>query len=216
MGAWPLAAQTGGVHFGAGPVAAWPTGSLGTYLGTGYGGGGFVEFAPARPLHLRLDGTFVRCAPTTASRPFRGLQPVQITTGTEVFTALAGPELRLSRGGLRVAASAGAGFASATNTGAVTGIATPDRFSGATTFGDLTWAYAAGGSAGIRVSGGGGAAPVWLDLSGRFVGTGRTRWVRETNIPVGYVSGVYLKPTLSPLTMITGLLSVSLALPAGR
>jgi hypothetical protein len=208
----PLAGQGGHVHLGAGPVLAHPTGSLDRYLSNAYGAGGFVEFGPAaRALALRIDGDFVRFAPTTSARPYRGLQPVFITTGSQLFTAVAGPALRVRLGRVRLSATVGGGIASCTNTGAVTGIATADRFSGATSFGDLTLAYAGGAGLGIQV--GGGAAPVWLDLSTRYVGTGPTRWVREGNIPVGYISGVYLKPTWSPATLIAYQLSVSVGIP---
>lgn len=208
MTATPLAAQDGQLRVGAGPVLGRPVGSLDPYLASGYGAAGFVEFGPAsRVLALRVDAGFLRFAPTTSARPYRGLQPVFITTGSQLFTVVAGPVLRVGLGRLRLSATAGGGFASSTNTGAVTGIATPERFSGATTFGDLTLAYAAGGGLGVRV--GRGAAPVWLDLSTRYVGTGPTRWVREGNIPVGYVSGVYLKPTNSPTTMVVYQLSVA-------
>ena len=161
----------------------------------------------AQALAIRIDGSFLRFAPTTSARPYRGGQPVFITTGTQIFTVLAGPELRVGLGRVRLSAAAGGGIASSTNTGAVTGIAAPDRFSGATTFGDLTLAFSGGAGLGLRLGSGG--APVWLDLSTRYLGTGPTRWVREGNIPVGYVSGVYLKPTKSPTALVEYQLSVS-------
>ena len=202
------AAQQPRVQVGAGPAYAQPTGSLRSYLAGAYGAGAFVAFGREdRALRLRIDADFLRFAPTTASRPYRALQPVSITTGSQLFTALAGPELWLPAGRLRLTAAAGAGFATSTNTGAVTGIAAPDRFSGATTFGDFTLAYAAGGGVGVRL--GDGSAPVWLDLSTRYTSTGPTRWVREGNIPVGYISGVYLKATRSPTTMMSFRLAVS-------
>ena len=202
------AAQEPGVHVGAGPAYAVPTGSLRSYLAGAYGAGAFVAFGREdRALRLRIDADFLRFAPTTASRPYRALQPVSITTGSQLFTALAGPELRLPAGRLRLTAAASAGFATSTNTGAVTGIAAPDRFSGATTFGDFALAWAAGGGVGVRL--GDGSTPVWLDLSTRYTSTGPTRWVREGNIPVGYISGVYLKATRSPTTMVSFRLAVS-------
>jgi len=212
MAGSPLAGQEARIHVGAGPVYAQPTGSLGRYLSGAHGAGGFVEFGPAtRALVLRLDGSFLRFAPTTSARPYRGAQPVFITTGSQILTAVAGPELRVGMGRLRLSVTAGGGIASYTNTGAVTGIAAPDRFSGATTFGDLTLAYTGGAGVGLRL--GGGASPVWLDLSTRYMGTGPTRWVREGNIPVGYISGVYLKPTNSPTTLVAYQLSVSVGVP---
>jgi hypothetical protein len=212
MAASPLAGQEARTHVGAGPVYAQPTGSLGRYLGNAYGIGGFVELGrPAGVLSLRIDGSFLRFAANTSARPYLLMQPVFITTGSQIFTAVAGPELRIGIGRLRLSATAGAGIASSTNTGAVTGIATPDRFSGATSFGDLTLAYAGGAGLGLQL--GGGASPVWLDLSTRYVGTGPTRWVREGNIPVGYISGVYLKPTWSQATLIAYQLSVSVGVP---
>lgn len=208
LAASPLAAQSPRTSVGAGPVFARPLGSLGDYLANGYGAGGFVELGRAsQALAIRIDGGFLRFAPTTSARPYRGTQPVFITTGSQIFTVVAGPELRVGVGRWRVAATAGGGIASFTNTGAVTGIAAPDRFSGATTFGDLTLAYAGGAGLGLRLGGGG--TPVWLDLSTRYLGTGSTRWVREGNIPVGYVSGVYLKPTKSPTALVEYQLSVS-------
>ena len=141
-------------------------------------------------------------------RQASGPEPVFITTGSEIFTVIAGPELRVGLGRLRLAATAGGGIVSSTNPGAVTGIAAPDRFSGATTFGDLTLAYAGRAGLGLRL--GSGVTPVWLDLSTRYLGTGSTRWVREGNIPVGYVSGVYLKPTRSPTELVEYQLAVSI------
>ena len=213
--AWAGAAtaQQPRVHVGAGAVYARPTGSLRQYLAGAYGAGGFVAFGREdRALRLRIDADFLHFAATTASRPYTALQPVFITTGSQLFTALAGPEVRLPAGRLRLTAGVGAGFATSTNTGAVTGIAAPARFSGATSFGDLTLAYSAGGGLGARL--GDGAAPVWLDLSARYVGTGPTRWVREGNIPVGYISGVYLKPTRSPTTLMSFRLAVSVGVPS--
>jgi len=202
------AAQQPRVHVGAGPAYAQPTGSLRQYLSGAYGAGGFVAFGrDGRALRLRIDADFLHFAPTTASRPYRALQPVFITTGSQLFTVLAGPEVHVPAGRLRLTAVAGAGVATSTNTGAVTGIAAPDRFSGATTFGDFTLAYAAGGGLGVRL--GGGPAPVWLELSTRYLSTGPTRWVREGNIPVGYISGVYLKATRSPTTMMSFRLAAS-------
>jgi hypothetical protein len=208
MAASPLAAQEARTQFGVGPMFARPLGSLGQYMASAYGAGGFVQFGSAsQALVVRVDGDFVRFAPTTSARPFRGLEPVFITTGSQIFTVLAGPELRLGIGRVRLTATAGGGIASSTNTGAVSGIASPDRFSGATTFGDLTLAYAGGAGIGLRL--GGVAMPVWLDFSTRYMGTGPTRWVREGNIPVGYISGVYLKPTKSPTSLVAYQLSVS-------
>jgi hypothetical protein len=207
-----LTAQDVHARVGAGPVVARPLGALDQYLSSAYGAGAFVELGPAdRVLVLKIDASFIRFAPTTSPRPFRGLQPVFITTGSQIFAVIAGPELRVGLGRVRLTATAGGGIASSTNTGAVAGIGTADRFSGATTFGDLTLAYAGGAGLGLEV--GGGAAPVWLDLSTRYVGTGPTRWVREGNLPVGYVSGVYLKPTQSPTRLVAFQLSVSVGVP---
>jgi len=210
--AGPAAAQEGRLLVGAGPLYARATGSLERYVAGAAGVSGFVAFGPAaRTARLRIDADFLRFAPTTASRPYRGLQPVDITTGSQIFTAVAGPELGVPVGPVRLAATAGVGLATSTNTGAVTGIATPDRFSGATTFGDLTLAYAGGGSLGLELRGG--RTPVWLDLSARYLGTGPTRWVREGNLPVGYISGVYLKPTRSPTTLVAYGVAVSVGVP---
>jgi len=207
-----VTAQGPRVHVGAGPIYVQPTGSLGRYVSGAHGLGGFAEFGPSTgALNLRVDGDFLRFAPNTSARPFRGSQPVFITTGSQIFTVTAGPEVRVGLGRLRMSAIAGGGFVSSTNTGAVTGIATPDRFSGATTFGDLTLAYAGGAGLGLRV--GGGATPVWLDVSTRYVGTAPTRWVREGNLPVGYISGVYLQPTKSPTTLVAYQVSVSVGVP---
>jgi len=206
----PVRAQSS-LHVGAGPSFAWPTGSLSRYLGTGYGVGALLQFAPNRSLHLRADAAFLRFAPTTASRPFRRGQPVDITTGSQVLMAVAGPEAGFALGRVRISARVAAGFATSTNTGAVTGIAAADRFSGATTFQDLTLAYQAGGAVGVRL--GDGIAPVWLDLGTEFTGTGPSRWVREGNLPVGTISGVYLKPTMSPTTMIGARLALTVGIP---
>ena len=197
---------------GAGPAYGRATGALGRYMGGAWGAGGFVAFGPAeRTARIRIDADFVRFAPTTAARPYRAGQPVFITSGSQLFAAIAGPEVRLPLGRVRVSAAAGAGFVTSTNTGAVTGIGTADRFSGATAFSDLTLAYAGGGGLGLDL--GGARTPVWLDLSARYLGTGPTRWVREGNIPVGYISGAYLKPTRSPTTLVVYRLAASVGIP---
>ena len=208
----PVTAQEIGLLVGAGPAYGRATGSLGRYMGGAWGAGGFVAFGPAeRTARIRIDADFVRFGPTTAARPYYGGKPVFITSGSQLFAAVAGPELRMPLGRVRLSAAAGAGFVASTNTGAVSGIGTADRFSGATAFSDLTLAYAAGGGVGYVL--GGGRTPVWLDLSARYLGTGPTRWVREGNIPVGYISGVYLKPTRSPTTLVVYRLAVSVGVP---
>ena len=50
---------------------------------------------------------------------------------------------------------------------------------------------------------------MWLDPSTRRLGTEPTRWVREGNIPVGYVFGVSLTPTTSPTALVEYQFSVS-------
>jgi len=207
-----VSAQEPRVMVGAGPVYGRATGSLSPYVGGAWGAGGFVAFGPAqRMARLRIDADYVRFVPATAARPYRAALPVFITSGSQVFAATAGPEVRLPLGRVRVSAGAGAGFAASTNTGAVSGIGTDARFSGATAFSDLTLAYAGGGGVGLDL--GGGRTSVWLDLSARYLGTGPTRWVREGNIPVGYISGVYLKPTRSPTTLVVYRLAVSVGVP---
>jgi hypothetical protein len=205
-------AQAPRVLVGAGPAVGRATRSLGQYMGGGWGAGGFVAFGSAAgPVRLRVDADYVRFAPTTAARPYRAALPVFITSGSQLFAATAGPEVRVPLGRVRVSAGAGAGFVASTNTGAVSGIGTDARFSGATAFSDLTLAYAGGGGLGLDL--GGERTPVWLDLSARYLGTGPTRWVREGNIPVGYISGVYLKPTRSPTTVVVYRLAVSVGVP---
>jgi len=208
VAAGAASAQEPRVEVGAGPVYARPTGSLGRYLSGTPGLGGFVVLGSGRrAVGWRLDGTFLHFSPNTADRPFRGPQPISITTGSQLFAATGGPELRLRLGRLRLSAGAGAGLATSTNTGAVTGIAAQPRFSGASTFDAVTFAYTA--RAGVGVIVGGRALPLRLELSTRYLNAGPTRWVREGNLPVGYISGVYVKPTTSPTTLLVYQLSVS-------
>jgi hypothetical protein len=190
-----LGAQEPRVHVGAGAVYARPAGSLGSYIGDAYGAGGWVELGGrGRRLSVRLDADYLHFAPTIRAFPHRGTTPAVIATGSRIFLFTAGPQVQARLRRVRLAAAAGAGFARLTTTGSVS-LGSLAGLNRSTTFDDLTYAFS--GTGGVAVCLGGPGAPLWLALAARYTRIGPSRWVREGNLPVGTISGVYLNPTWS-------------------
>jgi len=192
LNASPLLAQLS-AEFG--PRFASAQGTLGIYLKGGYGFGARIHsLAPGRLIGLRVDGEFLTFGARTVVRPYNGNgPPIGITTGSRIFMATAGPELR--RGWRRLGASigVGAGVAYFSNTGAVDGLGDPDRFRRANSYGHVTWALRGGAGASLRL----GRSPqsARLELGAQFVQSGPSPYLREYNLPYGVISGIYLYPT---------------------
>jgi len=73
----------------------------------------------------------------------------------------------------------------------------------------VTWAAAGGVTLALRL-GSARSAPE-LDLSGRFVTAGETKFLREYNLPIGVISGLYAKPT--PYRPSLAAVSLGVSLP---
>ncbi len=190
-----LGGQEARVHLGAGPLYARPSGSFAWYVGDGYGAGGHVTLGGGgRRLAFRLDADYVRFAATTRARPYLAGRPAMIATGSTIFSATAGPRVHVTARRLRADVGAGAGFARLTTTGTVS-LGSLPSLNGSTSFENLTYALAGDGGLGVCLRRG--PAPLWLELSARYLRLGPSRWLREGNLPVGTVSGLYLKPTWS-------------------
>ncbi len=200
------AAQESRTHIGAGPVYVQATGSLANYLAGGYGLGAFVIVGPeSRPLKLRIDAEYLWFPSTTRNRPYTLTTPAIITTGSGIFTAAAGPRLRIELGRVQLSAALGAGIARLSNTGSVS-LGIGSNVNRATTFSNLTYALSAGPEASLRLGNG---APVRLALSARYLFIGSSPWLREGNLPVGIISGAYLNPTWSVAAMWVYRLSIT-------
>jgi hypothetical protein len=178
-----------------GPLYAQARGTLATYLSGGYGFGARIHAAPAgSSLGLRVDGEFLTFGEQTRMLPYNGSGPdIAITTGSRIFLATAGPELRREWHRLGFAVGAGAGMAYFSNTGAVDGWGDPDRFQRANSYGHVTWALRGGAGANLRL----GRSPrsARLEFGAQVVQAGASPYLREYNLPVGVISGIYLYPT---------------------
>ncbi len=209
-GAPSALAQEARVHLGVGATYLSPAGSLGDYVGGGYGVGAALILGPERrALTLRIDAEYLRYPATTRNRPYTGITPAVITTGSSIFAAMAGPRLRMALGRVHLSAGGSAGFARLMNTGSVS-LGPGSSLNRATTFDNLS--VALGGGAGASVRLGGGEAPVRLELSSRYLWIGPSKWLREGNLPVGTISGVYLNPTWSAAGMWVYRLAISVGL----
>jgi len=195
-----------------GPRFASATGTLGTYLNGGYGFGARIRsLAPGRRIGLRVDGEFLAFGERTVVRPYNGNgPPIGITTGSRIFMATAGPELRRGWRRLGAAVGVGAGAAYFSNTGAVDGLGDPDRFRRANSYGHITWALRGGAGAGVRL----GRSPqsARLELGAQFVRSGPAPYLREYNLPFGVISGIYLYPTPVHPTFVVYSIGVSAGL----
>jgi len=199
------------LRFSLGPSYVTPLGQLGTYVGGGGGAGGSVQVPLGRGVALDVTADYFAAGPTTEQRRWGGPQSpytVTITTGTRAFAVGAGPAASLSRGPVRATLHVGAGVAHVTNSSAVSDLYDLDPFARATTHTDLTWVAAVGGGLGVRI--GRGHAPLWLELSTRWLEMGRTGIVREDHLLVGQISGVYLYPTPTQTRFLLTRLAVAI------
>ncbi len=144
-------------------------------------------------LVLAGDAEYLRFGDHTVEKPYNGTGPaVAITSAADILLIGAGPGLALRKGRVDAAVQAGAGVAYTHASGRTT-IGTSPQNDRANTYTTLTWQVQGGAALGLRL----GASPeaARLELSGRVVHAGETDFLREYNLPVGVISGLYINPT---------------------
>jgi len=194
------------------PVIVQPLAPFDLYVPTGHGGSALAHLPlSTRPLRVWIGAEYVRFGATTRRRPYGGpTSPTRfsLTTGSRMLTLTSGLGLCACNDSWSATLDAGAGLAHVTNSSAVSGIYDIDPFARGAVFTDMTWALVGGGAIARRVGGG-----AWsFDLSIRYGRVGPTRYVRDSFLPVGTISGVYLKPARTQNSMVTIGLGVSVAL----
>lgn len=186
-GAASVTAQT---RWSGGPLlrGAWATGTMGRYLGGGYGFG--IALRPASH-PIVLEASLTRFGTRTVTRYYEGksFTPVDIASSARFALVAAGPEFRLPVGfaRLRISVQGGAAHALATGSTILPGDSAQVQRSG--TYTTLTWA-AMGRAALVKRLG---TAELAFDAG--VVQLGRTKFLREYNLPIGVISGIYLYPT---------------------
>lgn len=178
---------------------AGPLGTMGEYLGRGVGFGASIR-AGARPLagtpvpvrvNLRVQARWTHFGTRGVSRPWNGTgAAIGIRSSANVALLTAGPELSAAVGPFRLGASAGAGGATVLATGSTTFAGDPNQVNRSNTWSTTTWAATVSVSASATV-----ARRLQLMIEGSYVQTGRAKFLREYNLPIGYISGIYLNPT---------------------
>jgi len=191
-----------------GPVVqlAMPTGTMADYFGNGTGFG-LTLSRPTGPVMLRIDAVWTRFGERTVTRQLNGAgPPIGITSSGNFLTALAGPEGELRLGGWRggLAAQGGLGYVQSTGSTILPG--DPAQVQRSNTYSTFTWAVSAGASLAHRVGSG------RLSLAYSVVQIGKSDFLREYNLPIGVISGIYLNPTPYPPLYTTASLALTFPL----
>lgn len=212
----PVRAQQRGIVIRVAPIVVHPLAPFDLYVPDGFGGSA-VAYLPLRasPLRIWLGADYIKFGATTRLRPYgTPTSPTRfsLTTGSRMLALTSGLGICACNDSWSAAVDAGAGLAQVTNTSAVSGIYDIDPFARGAVFTDMTWALVAGGSIARRLGGRTGALS--LDLSVRYEHLGPTRYVRDGFLPVGVISGVYLKPARTQNSMVTMGVGMSIAFPA--
>lgn len=66
----------------------------------------------------------------------------------------------------------------------------PNQVNRSNTYNTATWAGLLSASAGMRIS-----RVAVASVEGSYVQVGRSKFLREYNLPIGQISGIYLNPT---------------------
>jgi hypothetical protein len=188
---------------GIGPAYGRALGTMATYLAGAGGLDAHLVATRGGTWALRVDAGLLTFAQRVVERPLGGpASPViLIGTGSRIALVTVGPARSLGHGRVAVMAHAAAGIAQYNNTGALDLGGDPQRFRRSDVYGTFTWA--ATGGASVRYSVSDASA---LELSGRLVHTGEAPYLREGNLPVGVISGVYLYPKpYAPTLVMFGL-----------
>lgn len=188
--AGPAGAQqrwTGGAIVGAG----WPAGTMGDYLGDARGFSMALRRPSAGLVGWRLEAGWMSFGTRTVQRTYNGngTVPVNITSSARVMTVLGGPEATARLLGTRLRLGAHLGGAHVLTTGSALVPGTPTSAQRASTWPTVTWA------AGLRAEASLPLGPLELGADLSFLQLGRTKFLREYNLPIGYISGIYLFPT---------------------
>lgn len=186
-------------------VYATPLKTMADYFGHGAGFG--LALAPSSgPLSLRIDASWTRFGERTVTRQLNGSgPPIGITSSASIIQLLAGPEGALRLGGWRITAATQAGVGYVLSTGSTILPGDPAQVQRSNTYTTVTWALAAGAGVGRRVGSG------TLSLGAAAVQLGEADFLREYNLPIGVISGIYLNPT--PYAPLFTTLSATLTFP---
>lgn len=170
---------------GGGLGLAVPVGEFQEFVNLGGGFGGFFvyHFDHRRILGIRADGGLAIYGRETTRRPLSPTVPfvdVEVTTQNEIVMFDVGPQLTLPAGRLHPYVNATVGFSYFATKSSVRGSSSSQSFAETTNFDDFTFAWQSGTGMWITLSQG--KNPVLLDLSARYVGNGRVRYLREGSI----------------------------------
>ncbi len=182
------------VQGGGGMRYAIPVATMSGYLGQGQGlAASLWAIRSGSPLRLSGDAEYLRFGDHTVLRPYNGTGPaVAITSAADILLLGLGPGVAVRVGRLEGGLHAGTGAAYA-RSAARTAIGTSPQNQRGNTYTTLTWQVQGGASAAVRLAAGPRAAR--LALAGRIVHLGTTKFLRETNLPIGVISGLYANPT---------------------
>ena len=184
---------------------AAPLKTMSDYFGNGAGFG--LSLAPSSgPLSLRIDASWTRFGDRTVTRQLNGSgPPIGITSSANIVQTMLGPEGALQLGGWRVTAATQAGAGYVLSTGSTILPGDPARLQRSTTYTTLTWALAARAGVAHRLGSGS------LALGVSAMQLGEADFLREYNLPIGIISGIYLNPT--PYAPLFVTLSAALTFP---
>jgi hypothetical protein len=198
-------------RLGLGALGARALGTMGDYLTGGVGLAVTVQREPRHGLTPRADAELVRFSSRTVRRHYEGsTAPIDITTGSTLLLVAAGLEAGLRSGRAGVGVRIGVGGAAFSNRGSTSGLDSSFQTVRAVTFSTLTWAAQAGLAMGLRL----GVRPSAprLEASALVVAAGRTAFLREYNLSIGIISGLYPQPT--PYAPWLGVVSLVVTVPA--
>jgi len=207
----PAAAHAWSWQGGGGVRYAVPMSTMSGYFGGGHGIAASLRASRAGSvLRLAADAEYLHFPEYTVYRPYNGAGPaVEITSAADIMILGVGPALALRKGRFDAGVNVGAGGAY-THSSARTHIGTSPQNDRANTYTTFTWQVQGGAAVGYRL----GVQPTAprLELSGRVVHAGATDFLREYNLPVGVISGLYAKPTPYEPTFAVFALSLTAAL----
>jgi hypothetical protein len=182
------------LRVGFGVAGATAMGTMDTYYANARGLSFSLRSSKAGLVRLRGDVDLVNFADETVTRPYNGTGPsIAITSGAEVMLLGAGAEVGHALGRFEGSLRAGAGGAYFHTSAATDSLGTSPQNQRANTYTTLTWQVQGGATIGLRL--GPAAFAPRIELSARVVHAGETKFLREYNLPIGVISGLYAKPT---------------------
>ena len=134
---------------------------------------------------------------------------MDVTTQNTILSLMFGPQFTVPGGPLRPYANIAIGFSYFSTTSSVKGTSDERAFASSTNFEDDTFAWAAGGGLLIRLS-----RKVSIDLSGRYLGNGQVRYLREGSIIESASGSISFTPIESETDLL--LLQVGVSLSIGK